>query len=126
MLCVGPLVPFDEKVSEAGWRVPLPFGVKVTVNAQLPPAATDVHVCPVSANSAGFPETLAPVMVSGPLPVFVTVKALEDEAAKAAGDSAAASARAVTSERKFSMSVKIQIVISSYSYRPSITSAHAH
>lgn len=81
MLCAGPLVPLEEKLSAAAARGPSPEGVNRTVIAQLPPTATDVHVFPVSAYSAVLPEIAAPETVSGPLPVFVMVKTLEAETA---------------------------------------------
>jgi hypothetical protein len=78
MLCVGPLVPLEVKFKEAGVLVPLPEGENLTVNAQLPPAATLVQVFPVSANSAVLPVTVAPLIVSGPLPELVTVNVLSE------------------------------------------------
>jgi hypothetical protein len=112
ILCDAPLVPLDEKLRDAAARASLPVGVKRTVNAQLPPTATDVQVFPISENSAAFPEMggVAAVTVKGALPEFVRVKTLSELAAKAAGDSTAAKVRAVMRERKPRLSMsEIQI-----------------
>ena len=56
-------------------RLPLAVGVKVTLNVQLVPAATEVPQSLVCAKSPGFgPVIPIPVMVNGEPPVFVNVK----------------------------------------------------
>lgn len=59
-------------------RAPLATGVKVILIAQLPPAATGVlvlQVVPLAA-TAKSPVAAMPVMVSGAVPLLVTVRAL--------------------------------------------------
>src|SRR5579872_1743859 len=56
-------------------RVPLPMGVKVTLTAQLPLAASELPHVVVSANSPALaPENVMPVTASATLPMFFKVK----------------------------------------------------
>ena len=73
LTCCGlpPALSVMFKVAE---RLPLAVGVKVTVNVQLAPVATEVPQLLVCAKSPGFcPVIPTPDMDNGALPVFVSV-----------------------------------------------------
>ena len=73
LTCCG-LPPALSVIFRVAERLPLAVGVKVTVNVQLAPAATEVPQLLVCVKSPGFcPVIPTPAMDNGEVPVFVSV-----------------------------------------------------